>query len=131
MTINDAISVLKDFQAWRRYDGPLDKSPKMPPPLIIGEAIDKVIEQYETANENAEPAMVTLEEFKNLLRQMGEELDRRRKEHISQPIMPQTYQPPCFNGGVCTNPHHDCINCPHQGTTLCQDTTSNTLSNDR
>ena len=20
--------------------------------------------------------------------------------------------PPCFNGGPCTNPHHDCINCP-------------------
>ena len=24
------------------------------------------------------------------------------------------YQSPCFNGGVCTNPHHDCINCPRQ-----------------
>ena len=31
-----------------------------------------------------------------------------------------SYQSPCFNGGVCTNPHHDCINCPRQssGTTI-------------
>lgn len=26
----------------------------------------------------------------------------------------QTYFPPCFNGGPCTNPFYDCINCPHQ-----------------
>jgi len=24
------------------------------------------------------------------------------------------YQPPCFYGGVCTNPMKDCINCPRQ-----------------
>lgn len=30
------------------------------------------------------------------------------------------YQPPCFYGGVCTNPMKDCINCPRQssGTTI-------------
>lgn len=22
--------------------------------------------------------------------------------------------PPCYNGGLCTNPMHDCINCPRQ-----------------
>ena len=30
--------------------------------------------------------------------------------------------PPCFNGGPCTNPHYDCINCPrpygHGGTSF-------------
>jgi len=25
------------------------------------------------------------------------------------------FMPPCFLGGPCTNPHHDCINCPQQG----------------
>ena len=29
-----------------------------------------------------------------------------------QPI--QTYFPPCYHGGPCTNPQHDCINCPRQ-----------------
>lgn len=42
---------------------------------------------------------------------------------ITTPIIPgETYPlditwggyayPQCFNGGPCTNPHHDCINCP-------------------
>jgi len=25
-----------------------------------------------------------------------------------------TYEPPCFHGGVCTNPMLDCINCPRR-----------------
>jgi len=25
-----------------------------------------------------------------------------------------TYNPPCYCGGPCTNPMHDCINCPRQ-----------------
>lgn len=28
----------------------------------------------------------------------------------------QTYFPPCYHGGPCTNPMHDCINCPRQST---------------
>lgn len=30
-------------------------------------------------------------------------------------VMPiNYYEPPCFNNGPCTNPFHDCINCPRQ-----------------
>ena len=30
-----------------------------------------------------------------------------------QPVQVGTYTPPCFApDGVCTNPFHDCINCP-------------------
>lgn len=28
------------------------------------------------------------------------------------PISVVAYEPPCFHGGLCTNPFHDCINCP-------------------
>ena len=44
--------------------------------------------------------------------------ERYNKEtayHIT-PFNPTTW-PPCFCGGPCTNPHHDCINCPRQETT--------------
>ena len=34
----------------------------------------------------------------------------------TMPSNPTTW-PPCYFGGPCTNPHHDCINCPRQETT--------------
>lgn len=39
-----ALEVLKDYQYWRRYDGPITDSPQMQDPKIIGEAIDVAIE---------------------------------------------------------------------------------------
>lgn len=36
---------------------------------------------------------------------------------ISQSIQIPPYEPPCFHGGPCTNPHMDCINCPRNGFT--------------
>ena len=41
--------------------------------------------------------------------------EERHKEATSyrMPMMPG--YPPCYWGGPCTNPHHDCINCPKQG----------------
>ena len=42
-----------------------------------------------------------------------EDAEKRFREH--QPVM-YYYNPPCFVGGPCTNPHHDCINCPRTGT---------------
>ena len=125
MTINDAIRVLKEYQVWRRYDGPIEDTPVMPQPKIIGEALDTVIEHYENTNENSvmpETVKVSFEDLKRIFREIGQELDERRKpDPIPTPsfdpsIMPQTFWPPCFYGGQCTNPHHDCINCPNQCT---------------
>ena len=42
-----ALEVLKDYQSWRRYDGPITDSPDMPDPKIIGDAIDVAIETLE------------------------------------------------------------------------------------
>ena len=42
-----ALEVLKDYQAWRRYDGPITDSPQMQDPKIIGEAIDVAIHELE------------------------------------------------------------------------------------
>lgn len=42
------------------------------------------------------------------------------KDNVSKFIpftVPSTYQPPCFSGGICTNPFHDCTNCPRIGVT--------------
>ena len=30
------------------------------------------------------------------------------------PMPIESWHPTCFEGGPCTNPFHDCINCPHQ-----------------
>lgn len=42
-----ALEVLKDYQYWRRYDGPITDSPQMPDPAIIGKAIDVAIHELE------------------------------------------------------------------------------------
>ena len=42
-----------------------------------------------------------------------------------------TYQPPCFHGGVCTNPMRDCINCPmHSSGATTNTITSGTCKKD-
>ena len=45
------------------------------------------------------------------------EAEERHNEANSyhMPIIPPTGYPPCYWGGPCTNPQHDCVNCPHQG----------------
>ena len=42
-----ALEVLKDYQQWRRYDGPIEDSPDMQDPAIIGKAIDVAIHELE------------------------------------------------------------------------------------
>ena len=42
-----ALEVLKDYQYWRRYDGPITDSPQMQDPAIIGKAIDVAIHELE------------------------------------------------------------------------------------
>ena len=53
--------------------------------------------------------------------------DDARKEY-EKPITYHypTYWPPCFHGGICTNPFKDCINCPRTGGDIGISTTSGT-----
>lgn len=44
MTTAEAREVLIRYNAWRRYDGPLEQTPLQPEPKEIGEAIDVAIE---------------------------------------------------------------------------------------
>lgn len=44
MTTAEAREVLIRYNAWRRYDGPLEQTPLLPEPKEIGEAIDVAIE---------------------------------------------------------------------------------------
>ena len=46
----------------------------------------------------------------------AEERYNEETAYHTTPFNPTTW-PPCFLGGPCTNPHHDCINCPRQGAT--------------
>lgn len=43
MNRKTAIEVLKDYQEWRRFDGPMPDSPPQPDPFIVGKAIDYAI----------------------------------------------------------------------------------------
>lgn len=49
-----------------------------------------------------------------------EDAEKEHKEATAfhWPLVQQfgSFVPPCYVGGPCTNPHHDCINCPHTGT---------------
>ena len=47
MNNEQALSVLRRFNAWRRYDGPVDESPAMPDPKEIGKALDVAIHELE------------------------------------------------------------------------------------
>lgn len=44
MTTTEARKVLIRYNAWRRYNGPLEQTPLQPEPKEIGEAIDVAIE---------------------------------------------------------------------------------------
>lgn len=47
MTTKEAIEILREHNAWRRYDGPLGCGPKMQDPKKVGEAIDVAIRVLE------------------------------------------------------------------------------------
>lgn len=42
-----ALEVLTAYQVWRRYNGPIEDSPDMPNPTIIGQALDVAIHELE------------------------------------------------------------------------------------
>ena len=57
MTYQEAISILRQHNIWRRYDGPIADTPEMVDPKTLGEAIDVVCEHFATlANELADAA---------------------------------------------------------------------------
>lgn len=56
--------------------------------------------------------------------------DARKENANSYTFHYPTYQPPCFHGGVCTNPMRDCINCPMHSSGATTNTTSGTCKKD-
>lgn len=44
LEIKRSLKFMQEYQAWRRYDGPVEKSPPMPDPQVIGLVIDDVIQ---------------------------------------------------------------------------------------
>lgn len=42
-----ALGILKKHQSWRRYNGPIEDSPDMQDPAIIGKALDVAIHELE------------------------------------------------------------------------------------
>lgn len=123
MTKSEAIEILKRYQVWRRYDGPLmdPDSPDCPPAKLIGEAIDIVINDYDLTNKESVFGL-SFEDYmclpKERLAELLVEKDRKSvvppiPEPQPVPFVVPSVQPPCFSdNGICTNPHHDCINCP-------------------
>lgn len=61
MTIQDAVTYLRRFNIWRRYDGPAGCAPKMPDMKVIGEAIDLICDYVD--NRLVNPSYFTLEEL--------------------------------------------------------------------
>jgi hypothetical protein len=55
---------------------------------------------------------------KERLAELLEERDNEQKYAPSlAPIQVTMPELPCYaEGGICTNPHHDCVNCPRHGT---------------
>ena len=60
----------------------------------------------------------------------GKKDARKEQESMSTFYYPTTYEPPCFHGGICTNPFRDCINCPRIGGNMGTTTTSGTYTKD-
>lgn len=52
--------------------------------------------------------------------------DERKEAEKSYTFHYPTYEPPCFHGGICTNPFKDCVNCPRTGGDMGISTTSGT-----
>jgi len=58
MTRQEAISILRQHNAWRRYDGPIGEGPEMVDPKALGEAIDVVCDAMEKELTWQEIAMI-------------------------------------------------------------------------
>jgi hypothetical protein len=47
MSIQEAIKILREHNAWRRYSGPIGTGPKATEPKLLGIAIDTAVEYLE------------------------------------------------------------------------------------
>lgn len=68
MELKEAIQLLKDYNHWRRYDGEINESPKMPNPKEIGISIDLVVSKFENlfisgVSNRRELLITTLKEY--------------------------------------------------------------------
>ena len=58
---------------------------------------------------------MTKEDYMKLSKERLAELLAERDSNIRIVPMPiESWHPSCYEGGPCTNPFHDCINCPRQ-----------------
>ena len=60
---------------------------------------------------------MTKEDYMKLSKERLAELLAERDSHPVIPTIIGNSHLSCFEGGPCTNPFHDCINCPRQGST--------------
>ena len=60
---------------------------------------------------------MTKEDYMKLPKERLAELLVEAEKRIQfVPYYPSVGTMLCFNGGICTNPLHDCVNCPRYGT---------------
>lgn len=67
----------------------------------------------------------------NLMRLSNERLAKILVEMMKElqiTHIPAPFEPLCLNGGECTNPFRDCINCPRQSTISINTTTGTSTS---
>lgn len=71
---------------------------------------------------------LTKEDYMKLPKEKLAELlvEREKLQPMVVPITTNLF-PCCIPGGVCTNPHHDCINCPRPFGDIRTITTTNTM----
>lgn len=56
------------------------------------------------------------ERLAELLVEKDNEIERLRQYYppVISPYLQPDLTPKCYAGGICTNPHMDCINCPRK-----------------
>jgi len=61
-------------------------------------------------------------------KRLAELLEERDRVPYAPPVIMSAPRLTCFEGGPCTNPFHDCVNCPQQtsGGTYITTTTTGT-----
>lgn len=73
---------------------------------------------------------MTKEDYMKLSKERLAELLAGRDSQLVTPTIVESPRLSCFEGGPCTNPFHDCINCPRQTTGGSWTTTSTTDNRD-
>ena len=72
---------------------------------------------------------MTKEDYMKLSKERLAELLAERDSNIRiVPMNVPPWHPTCFEGGPCTNPFHDCINCPRHFSSSGTYTTTTSIS---